>query len=125
MPAFDVGQTVYLKRIPEQLARIVSVTVDEELVDGPHYDLVWTTGEAIGRLSTRLPESELVLWAEPPTHDLVALEHWLVNEPVWPTFQCPVCKKTTYNPNDIKHGFCSYCNDYTSVEQTTLRNEPF
>jgi hypothetical protein len=28
---------------------------------------------------------------------------------------CPVCNKTSYNPNDIENGYCGYCHAYTGV----------
>lgn len=27
---------------------------------------------------------------------------------------CPVCRRTSYNPNDIREGYCGYCHDWTS-----------
>ena len=29
---------------------------------------------------------------------------------------CPKCKKTSYNPNDIAHGYCGFCHDWTSLD---------
>ena len=28
---------------------------------------------------------------------------------------CPVCGRTSYNPNDIREGYCGYCHDWTST----------
>lgn len=27
-------------------------------------------------------------------------------------YTCPVCKKTSYNPNDIKHHYCGNCHKF-------------
>ena len=26
---------------------------------------------------------------------------------------CPRCKRTSYNPNDVREGYCGNCHDYT------------
>ena len=26
---------------------------------------------------------------------------------------CPKCLRTSYNPNDVAHGYCGYCHDWT------------
>ena len=26
---------------------------------------------------------------------------------------CPKCLKTSYNPNDVAHGYCGHCHDWT------------
>jgi hypothetical protein len=31
-----------------------------------------------------------------------------------PSITCPVCVRTSYNPNDIKEGYCGACHDYTT-----------
>lgn len=31
-----------------------------------------------------------------------------------PSITCPKCGVTSYNPNDIQHGFCGNCNAWTS-----------
>jgi len=31
-----------------------------------------------------------------------------------PSITCPVCDMTSYNPNDVREGYCGNCNDYTS-----------
>lgn len=31
-----------------------------------------------------------------------------------PPFVCPVCGRTSYNPNDRKEGWCGNCQDYTA-----------
>jgi len=28
---------------------------------------------------------------------------------------CPVCGRTSYNPTDIREGYCGACNDWTSA----------
>ena len=30
-----------------------------------------------------------------------------------PTFECPVCRKVSYHPKDIEHGYCGNCHDFT------------
>ncbi len=30
-----------------------------------------------------------------------------------PSFTCPVCSATSYNPGDILHGYCGRCHAYT------------
>lgn len=34
----------------------------------------------------------------------------------WPSITCPVCRMTSYNPNDIVYGYCGNCHDYTSPQ---------
>lgn len=34
------------------------------------------------------------------------------------SFTCPTCHMTSWNPNDIKEGYCGNCHDYT--RDTTL-----
>jgi ribosomal protein L37E len=36
---------------------------------------------------------------------------------------CPVCGRTSYNPNDIKEGYCGHCHDWTSPPRTTPPKE--
>jgi len=31
-----------------------------------------------------------------------------------PSITCPECAMTSYNPNDIRHGYCGNCHRYTS-----------
>lgn len=31
-----------------------------------------------------------------------------------PSIQCPLCDMVSYNPNDILHGYCGNCHDWTS-----------
>lgn len=31
-----------------------------------------------------------------------------------PSITCPVCHRTSYNDNDIAHGYCGHCHDWTS-----------
>lgn len=30
-----------------------------------------------------------------------------------PSITCPVCRMTSYNPNDIREGYCGNCHDWT------------
>jgi hypothetical protein len=30
------------------------------------------------------------------------------------TYTCPVCERTSYNPNDAEHKWCGACQGYTS-----------
>ena len=30
-----------------------------------------------------------------------------------PSFVCPVCGLRSYNPTDIRYGYCGYCKDFT------------
>lgn len=30
-----------------------------------------------------------------------------------PSITCPVCGMTSYNPNDIEHGYCGNCHAFT------------
>lgn len=32
----------------------------------------------------------------------------------YPSITCPECRRTSYNPNDIKEGYCGYCHAWTS-----------
>jgi hypothetical protein len=32
---------------------------------------------------------------------------------VLPSFTCPRCTMTSYNPNDIREGYCGNCHDWT------------
>lgn len=34
---------------------------------------------------------------------------------------CPVCLKTSWNPNDVWEGYCGACHDYTSDMRASLR----
>lgn len=38
-----------------------------------------------------------------------------------PSITCPVCTRTSYNPNDIRNGYCSSCHAYTSTLGETMR----
>lgn len=33
---------------------------------------------------------------------------------VQPSITCPQCGNTSYNPNDIREGYCGYCHWWTS-----------
>ena len=30
-----------------------------------------------------------------------------------PSFTCPKCQMTSYNPNDVREGYCGYCHAWT------------
>jgi hypothetical protein len=32
-----------------------------------------------------------------------------------PSITCPKCYRTSYNPNDIREGYCGNCNEYTGL----------
>ena len=32
----------------------------------------------------------------------------------YPSITCPRCLMTSYNPNDIREGYCGNCHDWTS-----------
>lgn len=32
-----------------------------------------------------------------------------------PSITCPRCGMTSYNPNDIREGYCGHCHDWTRV----------
>jgi hypothetical protein len=34
-----------------------------------------------------------------------------------PSITCPRCGMTSYHPQDIEHGWCGNCNDYTTKRQ--------
>jgi hypothetical protein len=36
-------------------------------------------------------------------------------------FTCPKCWMTSYHPEDLRHGFCGNCHDYTSPPLTDVR----
>jgi hypothetical protein len=33
-----------------------------------------------------------------------------------PFFTCPRCLTTSYNENDVKHGYCGRCHDFTGLD---------
>lgn len=35
-----------------------------------------------------------------------------------PSITCPQCRKTSYHPKDIEHGYCGYCHEYTTPRNT-------
>jgi hypothetical protein len=37
-----------------------------------------------------------------------------LHEAVTPSITCPVCGMTSYNPNDIREGYCGNCADWTT-----------
>jgi hypothetical protein len=34
-----------------------------------------------------------------------------------PSITCPVCNRTSYHPEDIRHGYCGHCHAYTTQAQ--------
>jgi hypothetical protein len=32
-----------------------------------------------------------------------------------PFFTCPACGMTSYNPNDVREGYCGNCHDWTGT----------
>ena len=38
-----------------------------------------------------------------------------------PHFTCPVCARTSFNPNDIRYGYCGFCCEYTGTPEGRLR----
>lgn len=36
---------------------------------------------------------------------------------------CPVCHRTSYNPNDVREGYCGACHDWTSPPQPPTPTE--
>lgn len=115
-PAFSIGQTVLMKRLPELLGKIVAVEIDPELVDSPYYSVTWVTGDNVGGLGANIPETELSLWEEPPTDDPEALDRWLETGTAAPSITCAMCKMTSYNPADVSAGWCARCNDYSATD---------
>lgn len=37
---------------------------------------------------------------------------------------CPRCKRTSYNPNDIREGYCGNCHDWTTLVCALHGHEP-
>jgi hypothetical protein len=33
-----------------------------------------------------------------------------------PSFECPVCHAVSFNPNDIEHGYCGACHQFTGKD---------
>lgn len=38
-----------------------------------------------------------------------------------PSITCPVCRRTSHNPNDVREGYCGACHDFTSPPQKGAR----
>lgn len=38
-----------------------------------------------------------------------------------PSFTCPKCGMTSYNANDIAHGYCGNCHEFTGTPTTEVR----
>lgn len=43
----------------------------------------------------------------------------IITEPVRPSITCPRCGRTSWHPMDIKMGYCGFCHDWTSRQETT------
>jgi chitosanase len=37
------------------------------------------------------------------------------------SFTCPQCGRTSYNPNDVREGYCGWCHDYTRADTELAR----
>ena len=40
-----------------------------------------------------------------------------IKVPPAPSITCPICDRTSYNPNDIREGYCGNCHVWTSPPQ--------
>jgi hypothetical protein len=40
------------------------------------------------------------------------------HKPTQPSITCPQCGATSYNPNDVREGYCGRCNDWTTLKET-------
>lgn len=40
-----------------------------------------------------------------------------------PSITCPRCGMTSYNPNDIREGYCGNCHDWTAGEDVNTRTQ--
>jgi hypothetical protein len=47
------------------------------------------------------------------------------NEPDLPSFTCPQCHVTSYNPNDVEWGFCGNCHAYTGYVDPLMKAKRF
>jgi hypothetical protein len=52
-------------------------------------------------------EDPLIEWIQ-------ELGHGSALKPTEPSITCPICFRTSYNPNDIREGYCGYCHKWTS-----------
>lgn len=41
-----------------------------------------------------------------------------------PSITCPRCGRTSYNPNDIREGYCGNCHDWTSAKAVEIVFDP-
>jgi ribosomal protein L37E len=41
-----------------------------------------------------------------------------------PSITCPRCGMTSYNPNDVREGYCGNCHDWTAVRRRDDLPEP-
>jgi len=47
------------------------------------------------------------------------LQRWRPSADTAPSITCPVCTKTSRDPNDIREGYCGQCHDWTGAPKTT------
>ena len=40
-----------------------------------------------------------------------------------PYFRCPVCSARSYNPNDLREGYCGRCKDWTGTRIADVPSE--
>jgi hypothetical protein len=50
-------------------------------------------------------------------HEVIRLAQGHLHRRHRDSFTCPRCGRTSWNPNDLKHGYCGACHDYTGVPQ--------
>lgn len=89
-----------------QASRTVSWETTIHRVNVPQADLV---GMQYG-LTMEIGE-----WSDPSIDSQTAAE-WARVRFNWPksdAFTCPRCGRTSYDPNDLQHGYCGACHDYT------------
>jgi hypothetical protein len=41
------------------------------------------------------------------------------------TFTCPRCASVSHHPEDVRHGYCGACHDYTAGEPAALQVKPY
>ncbi len=42
-----------------------------------------------------------------------------------PSITCPVCGRTSHNPNDVREGFCGACHAWTGAAEHMVHSVPF
>lgn len=43
--------------------------------------------------------------------------------PPAPSITCPRCRRTSWNPNDVREGYCGYCHDWTRPDPYAPRKD--